>query len=35
MTVKIIFDAKGKTLEEIMEEDFLEFIETYIRTMTK
>lgn len=35
MTVKIIFDAKGKTLEEIMKEDFLEFIETYIRTMTK
>ncbi len=35
MTVKIIFDSKGKTLEEIMEEDFLEFIEAYIRTRIK
>lgn len=35
MKVKIIFDSKGKTLEEIMEEDLIEFIETYIRTRMK
>ena len=35
MKVEIIFNSNGKTLAEIMEEDFLEFIEVYIKEKTK
>lgn len=35
MKVEIIFNSNGKTLTEIMEEDFLEFIEVYIKEKTK
>lgn len=35
MKVEIIFNSNGKTLAEIMEEAFLEFIEVYIKEKTK
>ena len=35
MKVEIIFNSNGKTLAEIMEEDFLEFIEVYIKEKKK